>query len=210
MSKQHPVRRAFSQNKLVFLSLFIAFVFAGVAWFLNSAPVKMVQVKSQGAPQIGGAFDMIDQNGNAFTQENLNGKYSLIFFGFTHCPDICPTGLTLLTEVKKQLTPELKKQVQIIFTTIDPERDTASVLKSYLAHFDAEIIGLTGSKQQLKKMADAYLVYYAKNPGSDPQFYLMDHSAYVYVMDKSGQFITHFPHHDEAAKIASKLNILLK
>lgn len=205
------MRTFIRENKFILLALFLTVALGALAGFIHNLKpqAKMVELKTVGAPQIGGTFEMSDQDGNTVTEQKLIGKHSLIFFGFTHCPDICPTGLTLLTEVKNRLTPEQQSQLQTIFVTIDPERDTAPVLKQYLSHFDAEIIGLTGSKQQLKKMADAYLVYYARNPDSDPDFYLMDHSAYVYVMDKNGNFIRHFPHHESAEKMAAIISNLL-
>lgn len=206
------MRTFISENKFILLAIFLTAALGSLAWFIHSLKpqAQMVELKTIGAPQIGGDFEMIDQDGNAFTQEKLVGKHSLIFFGFTHCPDICPTGLTLLTDVKNRLTPDQQARLQTIFVTIDPERDTAPVLKQYLSHFDTEIVGLTGSKQQLKKMADAYLVYYARNPDSDPNFYLMDHSAYVYVMDENGNFITHFAHHEAAEKMAASISNILK
>lgn len=206
------MRTFISENKFILLAIFLTAALGSLAWFIHSLKpqAQMIELKTIGAPQIGGDFEMIDQDGNVFTQEKLVGKHSLIFFGFTHCPDICPTGLTLLTEVKNRLTPAQQARLQTIFVTIDPERDTAPVLKQYLSHFDAEIVGLTGSKQQLKKMADAYLVYYARNPDSDPNFYLMDHSAYVYVMDENGNFITHFAHHEAAEKMAASISNILK
>lgn len=143
--------------------------------------------------EIGGDFELIDQEGKIFNSKSLNGKLSLIYFGFTYCPDICPTSIQKITEVIKVLE-KYKIDITPVFITIDPERDTAAMLKEYLKHFNDKFIGLTGTPQQIKKVADKFKVYYAKvdmgpNHGGS---YMLDHSSFVYLIDEEGKYIQHF------------------
>src|SRR5579863_901271 len=134
------------------------------------------------ASAIGGPCHLVDQNGKPFTDADLKGKWHLVFFGYTHCPDICPTTLNELSLAFDKLTTEQRANVGVVFISVDPERDTPKILKSYLESFDAPVVGLTGSAAEVKQAAQDYRVYYAKHPlpGGD---YEMDHSALIYVMD---------------------------
>lgn len=142
---------------------------------------------------IGGAFELVDHNGNMFNSSMLNGQMSLIYFGFTYCPDICPTMLYKLTEVTNILD---KYNISIVpvFITIDPNRDNESTLKRYLANFHSKFIGLTGSSEQIKSVADKFKVYYARSntTNSNHDHYMLDHSSFVYLLDKNGKYIKHF------------------
>jgi protein SCO1/2 len=139
---------------------------------------------------IGGPFRLVDQNGQAITDQDLKGKPFLVFFGFTHCPDVCPTTLFDVSEVMRQLGPDADRTAAL-FITVDPERDTAAGLKDYLASFDPHVLGLTGDPDALASVAKEYRAYYKKVPleGSD---YTMDHTAIVYLMDKEGRFVSPF------------------
>ena len=135
---------------------------------------------------IGGSFSLIDQDGRTVTERDLKGQPSLVFFGYTHCPDVCPTTLSDMTQMLDALGKD--KRVQAYFVTVDPERDTSAVLKDYLASFDPRIKGLTGSADAVSAMEKSYRVYAKKVPGSNGD-YSMDHTSIVYLMDKSGQFV---------------------
>src|SRR5947209_1258898 len=139
---------------------------------------------------IGGPFRLIDQNGRAVTDRDLKGKPFLVFFGFTHCPDVCPTTLFDVSEVLRSLGPDADR-TGALFITVDPERDTAAALKDYLGSFDPHLRGLTGDSDALAAVAKEYRVYYKKVPldGGD---YTMDHTAIVYLMDKDGHFVSPF------------------
>lgn len=145
-------------------------------------------VKSGGA-QIGGEFKLIDQDNNEFDSDSLKGKLALIYFGFTYCPDICPTSLNKITEVFKVLD-KYKIQANFVFITIDPQRDTPAVLKNYLQHFNPNFIGLTGSEQQIRAVADKFKVYYAKI--GEGERYMVDHTSFIYVINSRGEYIKHF------------------
>ncbi|MFG1461534.1 SCO family protein [Xanthobacter sp. DSM 24535] len=139
---------------------------------------------------IGGPFQLVDQTGAPVTQDALKGRPSLIFFGFTHCPDVCPTALFEMSEIFGALGPDAGK-LQAFFVTVDPERDTPDVMKSYLSSFSPELKGLTGTPEQVDAVKRAYRVYSKKVPleGGD---YTMDHTAVIYLMDKTGTFLAPF------------------
>jgi protein SCO1 len=139
---------------------------------------------------IGGPFNLTDQNGQPFSDKDLKGKPFLVFFGYTHCPDTCPTTLFEISELLRSLGPQADKTAAL-FITVDPERDTPEAMRGYLASFDSHIRGLTGDDAAIGAVAKAYRAYYKKVPleGGD---YAMDHGAIVYLMDKDGQFVSPF------------------
>lgn len=142
------------------------------------------------AAAIGGPFRLVDQEGKPFTDQMLRGKPFLVFFGFTHCPDVCPTALFEVSEILRELGPDADR-VAAVFVSVDPERDTPAVLKDYLASFDGRLRGLTGDPTTIAAVAKAYRVYYKKVP-LDAGDYTMDHTALVYLMDKDGRFVAPF------------------
>lgn len=150
-------------------------------------------VASTGQPQIGGAFQLVNQDGQAVDQTMLNGKWSLVFFGFTYCPDYCPTTLTALEATKRQLGDKAE-DLQIVFVSIDPERDTPQALKDYLSTdgFPQGVVGLTGTPEQVKAAADAYRAYYQKV--GEGEGYTMNHSLMVYLMGPDGKFRSAIAH----------------
>ena len=139
---------------------------------------------------VGGPFNLVDQNGKSITDQDMMGKPFLVFFGFTHCPDVCPTTLFDVSEVFRALGPDAKG-VRALFVTVDPERDTPAVLKDYLSSFDPRIIGVTGDEIAIAAAEKAYRVY-AKKVATDGGGYTMDHTAIVYLMNKDGRFVTPF------------------
>lgn len=142
------------------------------------------------ASAIGGPFQLIDHNGKPISDTDLKGKPYLVFFGFTNCPDICPSTLFDVSEVFRALGPEGDK-ARALFVTVDPERDTTAVLKDYLSNFDPRLVGVTGKPEELEKMLKAFRVYYKKVP-TEGGNYTMDHTALVYLMDKQGRFVAPF------------------
>jgi protein SCO1 len=139
---------------------------------------------------IGGPFKLTDQNGKTITDQDFKGRPFLVFFGFTHCPEVCPTALFDISEVFNKLGPDADK-VNALFVTVDPERDTPETLKEYLSSFNPRLIGVGGDPDALAAVAKAYRVYYKKVPLKDGD-YTMDHTAIVYLMDKNGQFVSPF------------------
>jgi protein SCO1/2 len=145
---------------------------------------------SAGAAAIGGPFSLVDQNGRTVTDKDLRGHPFLVFFGFTHCPDVCPTSLFEISEVLGKLGPDAQK-VSALFVTVDPERDTPGAMKDYLSSFNPHLVGLTGDPATIAAVAKEYRVYVKKVP-LDNGDYTMDHTALVYLMDKEGRFVTPF------------------
>jgi protein SCO1 len=148
-------------------------------------------LRSATAPAaIGGPFQLADQAGQTVTEQNLKGKPTLIFFGFTHCPDVCPTSLFEISEVLKAMGKDADR-VNAWFVSVDPERDTAAAMKDYLSSFDPHLKGLTGAPDAVGKVLSAYRVYAKKVPLKDGD-YTMDHTALIYLMDRDGQFVAPF------------------
>src|SRR6201991_3399713 len=150
---------------------------------------------------IGGPFQLADQSGQPVTEKNLKGRPSLIFFGFTHCPDVCPTSLFEISEVLRAMGKDAGK-FNALFVSVDPERDTQGAMKEYLSSFDPHLKGLTGDPGEVAKVLSSYRVYAKKVPLKDGD-YPMDHTALIYLMDREGHFVAPFnlkrtP--DEAAK----------
>jgi protein SCO1/2 len=139
---------------------------------------------------IGGPFQLTDQAGQTVTEQNLKGKPTLIFFGFTHCPDVCPTSLFEISEVLKAMGKDADR-VNAYFVSVDPERDTAAAMKDYLSSFDPHLKGLTGNPESVAKVLSAYRVYSKKVPLKDGD-YTMDHTALIYLMDRDGRFVSPF------------------
>ncbi|MEQ8396309.1 SCO family protein [Thalassobaculum sp.] len=145
------------------------------------------------AALIGGPFELVDQSGRTVTDQTLIGKWSLIYFGYTFCPDVCPTSLTVMTQALDQVGPAADK-VTPVFITVDPERDTVEQLAGYHDHFHPGFVMLTGTPAQVKTVAKAYRVYYRKAETEASTDYLMDHSSITYLMDPDGNYVTHFAH----------------
>jgi len=156
---------------------------------------------------IGGPFHLTDQNGRTVTDAELKGKWQLVFFGYTHCPDACPTALNEIALALDRLGAK-RDRVGVVFITVDPERDTPEALKSYLQSFDVPVAALTGTPAEVAQAAKEYRVYYAKRPRPDGG-YDMDHSAVIYVMDPQGRFTASFTPETRAEDMAARLEKLL-
>ena len=169
-----------------------------VAAFAGSLAVGLVLMlwalgglKNVAAPAaIGGPFQLTDQSGRTVTEKNLQGRPTLIFFGFTHCPDICPTSLFEISEVLRAMGKDADR-VNSYFISVDPERDTTVAMKDYLSSFDPHLEGLTGDPVEVAKVISAYRVYARKVPLKEGD-YTMDHTALIYLMDRDGRFVSPF------------------
>ncbi|AEE68851.1 SCO1/SenC family protein [Bordetella pertussis] len=136
--------------------------------------------------QLGKKLALVDHNGKPRTLQDFAGKAVVVFFGFTQCPDVCPTSLAELSQVMKQLGPDADR-VQVLLVTVDPERDTPEILKQYVTTFDPRFLGLTGTPEQIKQAAASFKAYYAKVPTQDGANYTMDHTAAFYLFDGKGE-----------------------
>ncbi len=182
-----------------------------IASMLGCSPKPSFKnVDITGSTAFGNNFSLLDSNGNTKTMADYKGKVVVVFFGFTQCPDVCPTTLTEMDEALKLLGPKADK-VQIIFITVDPERDTASVLAQYVPSFNPRFVGLRPADEAgLEKVAKDFRIYYKKVPGSKPGSYTMDHSAGSYVLDQNGQLRLYIKHAQGPEVLAHDLKNILQ
>lgn len=159
--------------------------------------------------KVGGAFDLVDHNGNAVSDQTYKGKHLLMFFGFTYCPAICPTELQKITSTMQQLPPELADKIQPLYITVDPERDTVEIMKDYVSLYDPRITGLTGSRAQIDDVISKYKIYAQKVEDPDYNDYMMDHSANTYFMSPDGELLLIFKQSDRADAMATKIQGVL-
>jgi protein SCO1/2 len=172
--------------------------------------LRMVEVPAMtGTALIGGPFALTDHTGRRVTEKDFAGRYLLVFFGFTHCPDVCPAGLQVMAAALDQLGPKTEGVVPL-FITFDPGRDTPETMKAYVSAFHPRLIGLTGTEADIKAAAKAYRVYFKRvDDPQSPINYSMDHSAFIYLMDRSGVYVTHFRHSASPDEIAERIGPLL-
>ncbi len=185
---------------------------AGSAYFIGtsrSVGPPPVVLATTGKAQIGGPFSLIDQTGKAVTEKDYAGKPMLVFFGFTNCPDICPSGLQVMTAALDMLAAK-SDRLTPLFITVDAERDTPEKLAAYIKSFHPRITALSGSPEAIAAAIKTYRVYAKKVPDDKtPGAYSMDHSSFFYLMDASGQYAKHFPHTIDADKLASEIEAAL-
>ena len=175
---------------------------AGAA-MLVAAMLYVVPGETTKPSSVGGPFRLLDHNGRVVTEADFKGRPFLVFFGFTHCPDICPTALFEMSEVLKRLGPDADKTAAL-FISVDPERDTPEKLKDYVSSFHPRVFGLTGTPAEIEAVTRAYRAY-AKKVSLDGGGYTMDHSAIVYLMDKDGRFVAPFNLKRSAEQAAADL-----
>ena len=186
-------------------------LFLGAAGILVACSAEKPQFKSidlTGADYAKG-FALTDQHGKPRTLQEFAGKVVVVFFGFTQCPDVCPTSMAELAEVKKLLGPDGDK-LQAVFITVDPERDTPDVLKAYMGNFDPTFIALRPTMTELPDFAKSYKVFYKKVEGKTASSYSMDHSAGSYVYDAKGQIRLYSRYGSGAEALASDIKLLMK
>ena len=153
---------------------------------------------------------LTDHNGRAVTLDTFKGKLVVLFFGYTHCPDVCPTTLSDLAEAFKQMPKGTSAKVQVLFVTVDPERDTPDVLRAYVPYFDPSFLGLYGSQEQVALAAKEFRVVYRRQVEPGAEGYLVDHSAGSYVLDGHGRMRLYLPYGHSPHDIASDLATLLQ
>ena len=169
----------------------VVFAAALLLAFVALSPVfERPRVMVSGIADVGGPFTLTAHTGERISDEAFRGKFMLVSFGFTHCPDVCPAELQVMTAALDEMGPE-DERVQPLFITIDPERDTADHLAEYMAYFHPRFIGLTGTPEEIASVAKAYHVWYQKVDGDSPD-YVMDHTSIMYLMDPDGEFVQHF------------------
>lgn len=185
-----------------YIIAFCAVAILSIVYFMS--PQVPHSQEGTGEVQIGGPFTLTNQRGQEVSDAQFRGKLMLVYFGYTFCPDICPADLLTMTSVLNALGDKAK-DIAPVFITIDPERDTVEQLKTYMENFHSSIEALTGTPEAIAQAAQAYKVYYAKVDEPGMSSYLMDHSAFTYLMGRDGKYLTHFSHGTTAEKMAKKI-----
>jgi len=158
---------------------------------------------------IGGAFTLVDQDERTVTEADFRGKWMLVYFGYTYCPDLCPLGLQTMATAIDDLPADIAGQLVPVFVTIDPARDTPELMKSYVAQFHPALVGLSGTQAQVDAAVKAWRVYARKGDQSADGSYLMDHSTFTYLMNPDGRYATHFGHDATPEAMAAKIRELI-
>ncbi len=188
------------------IALVIVAFFASQHYFGAMMPADAARRAESTTPAIGGPFTLTDQHGNSVTDADFRGRYMLIYFGLTYCPDVCPTTLATIAEAMDLVGDGADAFVPILIT-VDPHRDTPEQLKMYASHFSPRLVALTGTPEQIASVAKEYRVYYSKveDKDADEDTYTMDHSAITYLMGPDGTYIRHFGHATTADQMAERL-----
>jgi protein SCO1 len=179
----------------------LLFGFAAPAGFAAEPPAN-------DRASFGGPFSLIASDGSTKTDASFHGSWVLVYFGYTHCPNICPTTLGAITSALDALGP-LAAKVQPLYISIDPERDTPAQMGEFTRAFDSRIVGLTGTPESIASVAKEYRVFYKKMPGQSPGDYWMEHSSYIYVLDPQGRYVTLIVDTQEPGQIADRLRELI-
>ena len=197
-AERRPASRRVLRAALAAVAILL--VIAGLEFFVFGTPAPVQQ-----AAAIGGPFTLTDGSGQTVTDKTYRGKYMLVYFGYTFCPDVCPTTLNDVAQAMDKLGARADK-IDPLFITVDPARDTADVVKQYAAAFSPRLQGLTGTAAQIATVAHEYRVYYAQHKtGPNPGDYSMDHSSILYLMDPAGKFVGVIRADEGADKMASDL-----
>ncbi len=180
---------------------------------MDAAAAARLAAASDEAPApdgIGGRFILTDHLGQTVTELDMRGTYSLIFFGYTSCPDICPTSLVVMAQALKKMG-DVSGKLQPYFISVDPERDTVKILRDYVAFFDSRLIGLTGKPEMIKRVADQFRVKYEKGKvdPANPDIYIVDHTSSLYLMAPDGRFVTKFAHGISPSELVKQLEKII-
>lgn len=195
--RQYSSQAAQTRGPVSYISLALTVGTGGglLYWYTNEKQKKMQKLSSKsvvvGDAAIGGPFNLLDHSGKPFSDKDLLGEFALLYFGFTFCPDVCPEELEKIAAAADVIEKDTGRKVQLVFLTVDPERDGVEQVKEYVKEFHPRMIGLTGSLEKTKAAAAGYRVYYNKT-NDDPQDYLVDHSIITYLVDPEGKFVTFY------------------
>lgn len=190
--------------RLIFI-IVIAFSVGALIAILLGTGRSLISLQS-GKALIGGPFTLTDQNGRTVSDSDFRGKYMLVSFGYTYCPDVCPAELNVMSEALKKLGSDAENIVPV-FITIDPARDTVEQMANYVSSFHPRMVGLTGTEAQIREAAGAYRVFYSKADGDAAgDGYLMDHSTFMYLMNPEGEYVTHFGYGISPDELATRLS----
>jgi protein SCO1/2 len=203
MTDNAPMNRPLA---LIPYLLLAAFVAAGTLWYLGDlrAHNGIASVATGETVTLGGPFSLTDQNRMLRTEKDFRGKYTLVFFGYTYCPDVCPATLAIMAAALDKMGSRSDRIVPI-FITVDPKRDTPDKIKAYLSSFGSRFVGLTGEPDAIADVAKEYRVYYKEHPAENGGAYTVDHSGVVYLMDPNGKFIANYSLDTSPDRLAADL-----
>lgn len=191
--------------KSFFISGALVAVFAGFMLFMKQEKMKQMERqrrKGIGQASLGGKFELIDQDGKPFGSQNLMGSWALIYFGFTHCPDVCPDELEKIVEAVEMIEANKKADpIKPVFITVDPERDDVQAVREYIREFSPKFIGLTGNKEQVDQATKAYRVYFSAGPRDNVNDYIVDHTIITYLVDPEGNMVDYYGQTKTAADV---------
>lgn len=200
----------------ILIVLLIAISLGAGWWLTKQNPSQMAgaddtalsgDTTQSGTARIGGDFTLVNQNGESYSSEQLKGQHALVFFGFTHCPDICPMGLSTITNALDSLPETTATQITPVFISVDPARDTPARMKEYAENFHPSLVALTGDEAAIAQTADAFKVFYRKAevPADAEGNYMVNHSGYIYLMGPDGEYLRHFTSNDQPEKLADAI-----
>ena len=197
------------RKEVLFISFIIIFIFISIYSFINKDffPNNLIQVIESQDSLPGGHFVLKDQNNQVFDSA-ASQKLMLIYFGFTYCPDVCPTTLIKVSDIIDRLKED-SKEINSIFITVDPERDTPEILSDYVSAFHEDIIGLTGTKNEIDKVAEDWGVYYQKEILDGEEDYTMNHLDIIFLANANGEFIDYFPPKIQSVLIVEKIRNII-
>lgn len=212
-----PTPKALPKVVVISGAALLGALFGAILWMLMGPDTGQRQGQVQttlqnGYADIGGPFTLTDHNGRSVTEKTFKNDFKLVYFGYTYCPDVCPLGLLLMHDMLNELGKK-GEQIQPLFITLDPERDTPKVLGDYISSFHPRLLGLTGSPEEVAAVADAYKLYYRKAamPGGDEAVdYAVDHMNIIYLMGPDGTYLTHFINPTSPKDIAAAVRKHLK
>ena len=185
-------------------ALFLLFLLAGC----GGSPAPEYKGSDITGADFGNRLALTDHNGRSVSLDSFRGRLVVVFFGYTHCPDVCPTTLSDMAQAMKLMAPDLAAKVQVLFVSVDPERDTSETLKAYVPYFHPDFLGLRGSAEEVAAAAKEFRVVYRKHMAPGATGYLVDHSAGSYVLDRAGRLRLYLPYAHPPAAIAHDLTTL--